>query len=130
MPVQEQLAQRQCVVLVVDDDEMARSVLVSILKLKGHEVLDVPTPLAALEILRSRQTVDLLVTDVHMPGTVDGTGFVKMARSIRPELKVLYATGYADEVAEEIAVDPGARLLAKPFPLNTFISTVSIMMRT
>ena len=115
------------VVLVVDDDRMARSVIVNMLELKGYQILEADNSHEALNYLRSRQAVDLLVTDYHMPGNLNGEQFVKLARSLRPSLKVLYATGYADALRGDASDDGDTQILAKPFQLNVFLGKVGTM---
>ncbi|MGV3740874.1 MAG: response regulator [Burkholderiaceae bacterium] len=115
------------VVLVVDDDRMARSVIVNMLELKGYRILEADNSHEALDYLRSRQQVDLLVTDYYMPGNLNGEQFVKLARSLRPSLKVLYATGYAEALREDASGSGNTQILAKPFQLNTLLGKVSTM---
>lgn len=115
------------VVLVVDDDKLARSVIVNMLELKGYEILEADNSHEALDFLRSRQRVDLLVSDYHMPGNLNGEQFVKLARSLRPGLKVLYATGYADALRDDTSDGQDTQILAKPFQLNAFLGKVNAM---
>ncbi|MDQ9169613.1 response regulator [Oxalobacteraceae bacterium R-40] len=115
------------VVLVVDDDKLARSVIVNMLELKGYKILEADSTHDAMDHLRSRERIDLLVTDFYMPGNLNGEQFVKLARSVRPELKVLYATGYADALREDTLDSDDTQLLAKPFQLNVLLSKVNTM---
>lgn len=115
------------VVLVVDDDKMARSVIVNMLELKGYTILEANSTHEALDYLRSRQRIDLLVTDYHMPGNLNGEQFVKLARSLRPSLKVLYATGYADALHDNTLDNLNTQILAKPFQLNVLLGKVNTM---
>jgi CheY-like chemotaxis protein len=115
------------VVLVVDDDRLARSVIVNMLELKGYKILEADSTHDALDHLRSRERIDLLVTDFYMPGNLNGEQFVKLARSVRPGLKVLYATGYADALREDTLDSDDTQLLAKPFQLNVLLNTVNTM---
>jgi CheY-like chemotaxis protein len=115
------------VVLVVDDDRLARSVIVNMLELKGYTIKEANSTHEALDFLRSRERIDLLVTDFYMPGNLNGEQFVKLARSLRPGLKVLYATGYADALHEDTAGNADTQILAKPFQLNTLLGKVSAM---
>jgi CheY-like chemotaxis protein len=115
------------VVLVVDDDRLARSVIVSMLELKGYTIKEANNTHEALDFLRSREHVDLLVTDFHMPGNLNGEQFVKLARSLRPGLKVLYATGYADALRQNAADNADTQILAKPFQLNVLLGKVGTM---
>jgi CheY-like chemotaxis protein len=115
------------VVLVVDDDRLARSVIVNMLELKGYTIKEANSTHEALDFLRSRERIDLLVTDFHMPGNLNGEQFVKLARSLRPSLKVLYATGYADALHENATDSADTQILAKPFQLNALLGKVSTM---
>lgn len=114
------------VVLVVDDDKLARSVIVNMLELKGYTILEADNSHEALDYLRSRERIDLVVTDYHMPGNLNGEQFVKLARSLRPALKVLYATGYADALQDSFNRQD-TQILAKPFQLNVFLGKVNTM---
>lgn len=115
------------VVLVIDDDKLARSVIVNILELKGYMILEADNTHEALNYLRSKTRIDLLVTDYYMPGNLNGEQFVKLARSLRPQLKVLYATGYADALRDDTLDARHTQILAKPFQLNTLLGTVNTM---
>lgn len=114
------------VVLVVDDDKLARSVIVNMLELKGYTILEADNSHEALDYLRSRERIDLVVTDYHMPGNLNGEQFVKLARSLRPALKVLYATGYADALQDSFNRQD-TQILSKPFQLNVFLGKVNTM---
>ena len=115
------------VVLVVDDDKLARSVIVNMLELKGYKILEADSTHDAMDHLRSRERIDLLLTDFYMPVNLNGEQFVKLARSVRPELKVLYATGYADALREDTLDSNDTQLLAKPFQLSALLSKVKSM---
>jgi CheY-like chemotaxis protein len=120
-------AKNDYVVLAVDDDKLARSVIANMLAMKGYRILEADSSHEALDHLRSQQPIDLLVTDYHMPGNLNGEQFVKLARSLRPSLKVLYVTGYADALREGALDNDDTQLLAKPFRLNAFLDKVHTM---
>jgi PAS domain S-box-containing protein len=81
-------------ILVVEDEEMIRRLVVRLLTARGYDVLSAPNGFAALEILqRSNASVDLLFVDVVMPG-MRGPEFVRRARELYPSLRVLFTTGY------------------------------------
>jgi CheY-like chemotaxis protein len=116
------------VVLVLDDDELVRSVVVRMLELKGYTILQANEPQNALALLRSPQRIDLLITDVRMPGSINGEQAVKVARNIRPGLRVLYMTGYAGDLSQGWIEDLDTQILLKPFRLNDFIRKVASML--
>jgi CheY-like chemotaxis protein len=97
-------------VLIVDDEELVRRATVDMLRELGHQVFEAPSGTAALEILRQRDDVQVLITDHVMPG-ISGSELVQKARNLRPELKALLITGYAKLTDDATDV---ARL-AKPF---------------
>ena len=98
-------------ILVVDDDAGVRWVTVECLRENGHFVAEADSGRAALAILERGDPCDLVVMDQLMPGLL-GTETVRLARTKRPELKVLFVTGYADKFEPEGANDP---LIMKPF---------------
>jgi PAS domain S-box-containing protein len=98
-------------ILVVDDDTGVRWVTVECLREIGHFVAEADSGRAALAILEQGDPCDLVVIDQLMPGLL-GTETVRLARGKRPELKVLFVTGYADKFELEGATDP---LIMKPF---------------
>jgi len=103
-------------VLVIDDDAAVRRVLTESLRSIGYKVLeaaDGPSGLAKLDA----QAPDLLLVDFAMPG-MNGAEVAKAARARRPELPIVFATGYADTAAIEQAVGPEAIVLHKPFRID------------
>ena len=98
-------------VLIVDDDSVVREVLVEILRDKGLRVFSAVDGYEAVRVLR-HQPVDLLLADIVMPG-MDGVQLAAQAKLIRPGIKVLFATGYAQKANERNAMRLG-RVLFKP----------------
>jgi CheY-like chemotaxis protein len=101
-------------VLVVDDDAEILDLLVEIVRSGGHRVMKAASGIVALQILDADNPLDLLVTDIVMPG-LNGFNLARMARMRRPALRIMYLTGL-DEQALAMR-DPGERLgklLTKP----------------
>ena len=98
-------------ILVVEDDSAVRDLVIRILSENGFGVLTANSAYDALAILRTR-SVDLLFTDIIMPG-IDGVELAKEARRLRPGLKVMFATGYAQVAHLRQAIHHG-RVLYKP----------------
>jgi CheY-like chemotaxis protein len=91
-------------ILVVDDDEGVRELAVSVLESLGYSVVSAKDGVEALSILDEEDPVDLLFTDIVMPGSLSGYALARRAKAMRPEIKVLYTTGYAAGVLDEIGV--------------------------
>jgi CheY-like chemotaxis protein len=109
------------VALVVDDEPAIRMLLVVTLEKLGCHALEAANGVAALKILQSDARIDLLITDVRMPGGLNGPELVEQVRRLRPTLKVLFITGYAE--SGPIAgrqLGPGTHLLTKPFSIDSF----------
>ncbi|HET6518876.1 MAG TPA: PAS domain-containing protein [Geminicoccaceae bacterium] len=105
-------------VLVVEDDPEVRRLAVDRLSGLGYRVLQAGDGHAALALLEDQPEVDLLFTDLVMPGGMDGLALAEEARRRRPGLKVLYTTGYPERtVGRRRSVDDGARLISKPYRL-------------
>jgi PAS domain S-box-containing protein len=112
-------------ILVVDDDAAVRSVIVECLREIGHFVAEADTGRSALAILERSAPCDLVVIDQLMPGLL-GTETVRLARLKRPELKVLFVTGYADKFEPEMTSDP---LVMKPFKRASLAEAVGSALR-
>jgi CheY-like chemotaxis protein len=122
-------AERGETVLVVDDEPTVRMLVVETLKELGYaaiEACDGPTGLAALQ---SDARIDLLVTDVGLPG-LNGRQLADAGRAARPGLRVLFMTGYAHNAAvgQGEALEPGMEILSKPFRLDALAAKIREMM--
>jgi two-component system cell cycle sensor histidine kinase/response regulator CckA len=104
-------------VLLVEDEPMVRSVAERALTRHGYKVITADNGEDALEILGSGQEVDLLVSDVVMPG-MDGPTMVKEARKGRPDLKILFMSGYAEEQLRNSLNVDNVSFLPKPFSVQ------------
>jgi PAS domain S-box-containing protein len=104
------------VILVVEDDDMVRSSTVGILRDLGYVCLHAADGAAALEIVKSGARVDLLFTDVIMPGPVKSRDLANQARAMRPDLPVLFTSGYTENaIVHQGRLDEGVQLLSKPY---------------
>ena len=103
-------------ILVVEDDPEVRKIAVTFLRELGYRPIDAANGPAAMAILESRETVDLLFTDIVMPGGMSGVELVRRALDLRPDIKLLFATGYAEETApDNNAHGPVGEVLTKPY---------------
>jgi CheY-like chemotaxis protein len=113
-------------VLVVDDEPSVRMFINEVLEELGYKVLEADNAASGLKILESGISVELLVTDVGLPGGMNGRQLADAARVARPTLKVLFITGYAESAAlSERHLKPGLHILTKPFSLETLRGRVS-----
>lgn len=103
-------------ILVVEDDQLVRHHVISQLKALGYRVFEAVNAKSALEILQQIPNVDLLFTDVVMPGGMGGRELSEAARVLRPGLKVLFTSGYTENsIVHNGKLDPGIELLSKPY---------------
>jgi CheY-like chemotaxis protein len=117
------------VVLVVDDVAAIRSLIVEVLAHAGYATIEAADGPGALEILQSGAQVDLLVTDVGLPGGINGRQVADAGRAVRPGLKVLFITGYAESaVVGNGALEPWMQLLTKPFMMEALAARVREML--
>ena len=101
-------------VLLVEDEPQLRRFVSSQLAALGYDVLEAEAGAPALQILKSNPNIDLLFTDLIMPGGMNGLDLVRHARTVTPHLKVLLTTGHAPETDQHIA-DIRAPILKKPY---------------
>ncbi|RVU17215.1 ATP-binding protein [Methylobacterium oryzihabitans] len=105
-------------VLVVEDEPVVRSLIVDVLGELGYRILEAADGPAGLRLLSSPARIDLLVTDVGLPG-INGRQLADQARERRPGLKVLFITGYAEAAAIATGfLEPGMHMITKPFPVE------------
>jgi len=116
------------IILVVEDEPAVREHSVTSLRDLGYRVLEAEDGHAALRLLARQAEIEVLFTDVGLPGGMTGRQLVEAARIGRPDLKVVYTTGYArNAIVHGDVLDPGTELLPKPFSyaaLATKIRTV------
>jgi CheY-like chemotaxis protein len=103
-------------VLVVEDDEEVRRLVMGQLAELGYRVLEASSGPDALPVLRGEEPIDLLFTDVVMPGGMTGRDLAEQARRWRPTIRVLYTTGYTENaIVHQGKLDVGVQLLSKPY---------------
>ena len=103
-------------VLVVEDDPDVRANTTGILRELQYTVLEAPLAATALKLIESHPEIELLFTDVGLPGGMNGKQLADAAHKIRPDLKVLFTTGYArNAIVHGGRLDPGVQMLPKPF---------------
>jgi DNA-binding response OmpR family regulator len=103
-------------ILVVEDDEDVRAYTTDTLRDFGYGVAEAADGEAALRILRDDKTIQLLFTDVGLPGGMNGRRLSEAALKIRPDLKVLFTSGYTrNAIVHDGRLDPGVELISKPF---------------
>ena len=106
-------------VLVVDDEPSVRMLVADVLGEAGCAAIEAADGAAALRVLRSDARIDLLVTDVGLPNGMNGRQVADAARSLRPDLKVLFITGYAENaVLGHGHLDAGMEVITKPFAME------------
>jgi CheY-like chemotaxis protein len=112
-------------VLLVEDEEAVRALVCEMLELAGYSVLSADRPSAAQQICRTESgAIDLLLTDVIMPELTGPRLAADLVR-LRPNLKVLYMSGYADDaVGRDGVLEPGTHLIAKPFTRQSLLQKV------
>jgi PAS domain S-box-containing protein len=114
-------------VLVVEDEPVVRAVIVEMLEEQGYRTLEAVDGPSGLRILRTDARIDLLVTDVGLPG-INGRQVADQARETRPGLKILFITGYAESVAmADGFLQPGMEMITKPFDLDYLSRRVRAM---
>jgi signal transduction histidine kinase len=106
-------------VLVIDDEPTVRMLIVEVLEENGYAAIEAGDGPAGLKVLQSDARIDLLITDVGLPGGLNGRQVADAARATRPELKVLFITGYAENAAIANGhLDPGMQIITKPFSMS------------
>jgi PAS domain S-box-containing protein len=116
-------------ILVVEDEAIVRMLLVDGLEEQGYTVLEAEDGNAALDIVASSERIDLLATDVGLPG-INGRQLAEMSRSQQPDLKVLFLTGYAyDAAMDKEVLGPNTQLLGKPVAIEVFCAKVHGMLQ-
>jgi PAS domain S-box-containing protein len=114
--------------LVVDDDDTIRTIAEHMLQDLGYEVLAASSGAEALDILARDKSIDLLFTDVVMPG-MDGGELAERARLMRPELKILFTSGYFEHaLIKKGTISRNADLLVKPYQGNTLAMKIETML--
>jgi PAS domain S-box-containing protein len=115
-------------VLVVDDEATVRMVITDILEDLGYAAIEAGDSATGLKVLQSDVRIDLLVTDVGLPGGMNGRQMADAARTYRPDLKVLFITGYAENaILGNGTLPPGMAVLTKPFAMDHMAARIRSM---
>ncbi|WP_040262939.1 MULTISPECIES: response regulator [Pseudomonas] len=115
----------QDVVLIVEDEAVIRQILNDYLRGEGYHVLEAENGSQAFEILATKPHLDLMITDFRLPGGISGVDVAEPAVKLRPELKVIFISGYPREISD--SPHPIARrapILAKPFALDALHAVI------
>jgi two-component system cell cycle sensor histidine kinase/response regulator CckA len=115
-------------ILLVEDEDAVRAIVNAVLRRDGYDVLEASRPSVALEIFRQRGgDIDLLLTDVVMP-EMTGPTLAQRLIGLRPELRVLFISGYADMAAQPYPDNENVRFLSKPFQASALTARVRQML--
>ncbi|WP_413042919.1 PAS domain-containing protein [Pseudomonas sp. YJ42] len=114
-------------VLVVEDDPAVRLLVLDVLGMLGYRALEAAEGDAAAKILQSGEHIDLLISDVGLPG-MNGRQLADIARQHRPGLRVLFMTGYAEQAASSGFLDTGMDMISKPFSVDHLATRVRDML--
>lgn len=109
-------------VLVVEDEMLLIDVVADELEEAGYRVLSAMTGEEAMTFLESPEPIDLLFTDIRLPGTIDGWKLAEAARRLRPEIPVIYASGYTADQPREV---PGSLFLTKPYRPSAVLRAIT-----
>ena len=117
-------------VLIIDDEPTIRLLVDEVLDELGYKVVGAPDGPAGMKILQSAARIDLLITDVGLPNGLNGRQVADAARAVRPNLKVLFITGYAENAAVGNGhLEPGMDLLTKPFTMDALATKVASILK-
>jgi len=125
MSFQPNIGKGQEHILIVEDDDLVRSYVISQLEFMGYQVISASNGVEAMQIIQSDTKIDLLFTDVVMPGGISGRDLSDKALRIRPQLKVLFTSGYTENsIVHHGRLDPGVLLLSKPYSRDELASKI------
>jgi PAS domain S-box-containing protein len=112
-------------VLVVDDEPSVRMLVTEVLEELGYAAIEAADGVSGLKVLESDVRIDLLITDVGLPGGVNGRQMADAARRFRPKLRVLFITGYAENAGIGNGhLGPGMHVMIKPFGMEMLASRI------
>ena len=110
------------VILIVEDDVLANEYLEFILQQAGYEVLSATSADEAAGLLEDREDVQLIVTDINLPGSINGLKLATAAKAKRPKVNIIIVTGYTALTNDEIP--PGSLFIPKPYNARKIIEAV------
>jgi PAS domain S-box-containing protein len=118
-------------VVIVDDEPTVRMLVTEVLAELGYAAIEAADSESGLKVLQSDVRIDLLITDVGLPGGLNGRQMADAARQRRPDLRVLFITGYAENAAlGDGHLEPGMHVLTKPFAMDVLASRIKSIITT
>ena len=127
-PAEASCAHQGEIVLVVEDEPAIRMLVTDVVEDLGYAAIEALDGATGLEMLQSNSRIDLLITDIGLPGGMNGRQVADAGRILRPGLKVLFITGYAENaVIGNGRLEPGMRVLTKPFAMEELAQRISHM---
>ncbi len=112
-------------VLVIDDEPLVRMLVTDVLREQGYIVIESHDGPSGLKVVESVLRIDLLITDIGLPGGLNGRQVAEKARTLRPELKVLFISGFAEKAAIKHGhADAAISVLTKPFTMEALAARV------
>lgn len=111
-------------ILVVEDEVLIRFMVSDELREAGYDAIEACNADEAVAILESRVSVDLVISDVRMPGTIDGLGLLAFIRASFPHLPVIMMSGHLEP--RLAMIDGATQFVAKPFPLDAVLNAVRV----
>lgn len=109
-------------ILLIDDDDGVREVAAEVLTTMGYTVLEAPTGDQAVILIEAHPEIDLLFTDIVMPG-IDGFKLADMIKFRRPQIKILYTTGFIHRVNDHLGIVHG-EILSKPYHPDNLVAAI------
>lgn len=127
--LEQQASHRSATVLVVDDEPTVRMLVMDVLEDLGFSAIEAGDSLTGLKLLQSDVPIDLLITDVGLPGGMNGRQLADAARESRPHLPILFITGYAEiSVLRNDQLDPGMSVMTKPFLIEVIKTRIQSLL--
>ena len=117
---------RRKIVLVVDDESLVRMVTVDMVEFAGYDVIEAADADDAVTILETRSDIALVMTDVDMPGSMDGLKLAHAVRNRWPPIKLIIVSGKSRLTEADLPTD--ARFIGKPYSVDTMVSALSSLM--
>ncbi len=111
-------------ILCVEDDAIVRDFVTQQLQALGYKTIAASNATEALREVHSGAPIDLVFTDIVMPGAMDGWKLAELIRQMRPGIKLVYTTGYSDVSSEHLSLDAGIVLLEKPYRLSRLAEVI------
>ena len=115
------MAERRGSVLIVEDEGLLLDIIATEVEEQGFRVIRAMTAEAALNVLESPEPIDILFTDIRLPGPMNGWRLAEKARQLRSELPIMYATGYTEESPRGI---DRSRFFPKPYRIASVIKAI------